>query len=404
MTTSMTLLCAFVALIGLWAVYELAAAAWVLRALRKRVKSVNPPPGLIGMLVREGAKRREKLERRQQRLSRLMLSMRSLGRALPDGLLVLDAELNLLWSNPQAALLLGDVVAARGQPLEFHDTKVRAWLLSDPSEALLDVESPINPDVRMNLKLVPFEKVSKLLIARDVSVTMRLTQVRRDFVANVSHELRTPLTVINGYLDTFEPDELPEYGDIFEQMRKQSRRMVQIVEDLLTLSRLDHGGGANDDDVSVAPLLAHLLEDAKGLSRGLHPIALVDSLPMDLVGNEKDLRSAFSNLVSNAVRYTPEQGRITLSWGWHEDGACFSVRDSGVGIPAHHLPRLTERFYRVSTSRSRETGGTGLGLAIVNHVLQAHQGRLEITSVMGQGSEFKCILPRTRLKYRDAAL
>jgi two-component system, OmpR family, phosphate regulon sensor histidine kinase PhoR len=387
-----------------WMTYEIAVALWLLHKLRRRVRQVQAPFGLIGALVKQGQLRRDRLERRQRRLSQLMLEMRTLGRALPDGLLVLDQDLRLLWSNAQAAALLGNSAEQRGQILQLHDARAAEWLASYATEPLLDIASASDADIRLSFRLLPFRNQKRLLIVRDVSMAMRLTQVRRDFVANVSHELRTPLTVINGYLDTFEPDELPEYSEIFEQMRHQSRRMVQIVEDLLTLSRLDHASDTPDDDVSMAPLLLHLVEDAQGISRGKHKIVLSDALPMDLVGNEKDLRSAFSNLVTNAVRYTPEGGEIRLKWLWHEDGAMFSVEDTGVGIPAQHLPRLTERFYRVSTSRSRESGGTGLGLAIVNHVLLAHQGRLEIASELGRGSVFKCILPRVRMRYRDVGI
>ena len=387
-----------------WGLYEFAVALRMLYLLKRGARTIPAPFGLIGALVKQGQQRRDKSQRRHQRLMQLLIAMRSLGRALPDGLAVLDSETRLIWSNSQVeSLLLGDL-PKRGTRLQFSDVRAREWLTKGATDPLLDFANTSHSDLRLSLKMVPFLDQYRLLIVRDVTVAMRLAQVRRDFVANVSHELRTPLTVINGYLDTFEPDELPEYAEIFEQMRHQSRRMVQIVADLLTLARLDHNTESPSDDVSVAPLLGYLLDDANGLSRGEHTISLSDTLPMDLIGDEKDLRSAFSNLVSNAVRYTPAGGAIVLRWAWHADGAMFSVQDSGVGIPEQHLPRLTERFYRVSASRSRESGGTGLGLAIVNHVLESHQGRLEIESVIGQGSSFKCILPRARLRYRDSGV
>ena len=387
-----------------WGLYELAVALRMLYLLKRGARTIPAPFGLIGALVKHGQQRRDKSQRRHQRLMQLLIAMRALGRALPDGLAVLDSETRLIWSNSQVeSLLLGDL-PKRGASLQFSDVRAREWLAKGASEPLLDFANTRHSDLRLSLRMVPFLDQYRLLIVRDVTVAMRLAQVRRDFVANVSHELRTPLTVINGYLDTFEPDELPEYSDVLEQMRHQSRRMVQIVADLLTLARLDHNTESPSDDVSVAPLLGYLLGDANGLSRGEHKISLSDTLPMDLIGDEKDLRSAFSNLVSNAVRYTPAGGAIVLRWAWHAEGAMFSVQDSGVGIPEQHLPRLTERFYRVSASRSRESGGTGLGLAIVNHVLESHQGRLEIESVIGQGSCFKCILPRARLRYRDSGV
>jgi two-component system, OmpR family, phosphate regulon sensor histidine kinase PhoR len=388
----------------LWMVYELSIALRMLVLLKRGVHTLATPPGLMGALTRQGLLRRGKATRRHRRLSALLGAMRALGRALPDGLAVIDENARLVWRNSQANVLLGgelNNVSPLRLGLIFSDARAQAWFESNSTEPLLDVPSPGNPSLRLSLKLLPFIDQHRLLIARDVSAAMRQAQVRRDFVANVSHELRTPLTVINGYLDTFEPEELPEYADVLAQMRHQSQRMVQIVEDLLTLARLDHATENPEDYVATGPLLGYLLSDANGLSRGQHEVSLYDSLPMDLIGNEKDLRSAFSNLVSNAVRYTPSGGKIVLSWAWHSEGAVFSVQDSGVGIPEHHLPRLTERFYRVSASRSRESGGTGLGLAIVNHVLEVHDGRLQIESVIGQGSCFKCILPRERLRYRE---
>ena len=384
--------------------YEFAVALRMLYLLKRGARTIPAPFGLIGALVKQGQLRRERSQRRHQRLMQLLIAMRSLGRALPDGLAVLDSETRLIWSNSQVENLLCGDLPKRGARLQFSDARAHEWLTKGASEPLLDFANTNHAELRLSLRMVPFLDQYRLLIVRDVTVAMRLAQVRRDFVANVSHELRTPLTVINGYLDTFEPDELPEYAEVLEQMRHQSRRMVQIVADLLTLARLDHNAESPSDDVSVAPLLGYLLDDANGLSRGEHKISLSDTLPMDLIGDEKDLRSAFSNLVSNAVRYTPAGGAIVLRWAWHADGAMFSVQDSGVGIPEQHLPRLTERFYRVSASRSRESGGTGLGLAIVNQVLESHQGRLEIESVIGQGSSFKCILPRARLRYRDSGV
>ncbi|MCB1613375.1 MAG: PAS domain-containing sensor histidine kinase, partial [Xanthomonadales bacterium] len=223
------------------------------------------------------------------------------------------------------------------------------------------------------------------------------------FVANVSHELRTPLTVINGYMEALEPEELGELGGLFVQMRQQSRRMAHIVEDLLTLSRLEAQSMPVADQVAMRPLLGTILRDAQALSAGRHRIELCVSTELDLLGSGKDLHSAFSNLVVNAVRYTPDGGEIRLVWEMRDQDACFSVSDTGPGIPAQHLPRLTERFYRVSNSRSRDSGGTGLGLAIVKHVLNSHGARLEIESRVGEGSCFRCVFPTQCLHDRSAA-
>ena len=234
-------------------------------------------------------------------------------------------------------------------------------------------------------------------MVRDVSPLMRLEQVRRDFVANVSHELRTPLTVVHGYLDMIEPEQFPEYESIMHELRAQSRRMAQIVEDLLTLSRLESGVDLPQQRVAMRPMLDAIRREAEALSQGAHEIAAEFAGAHDLLGSTGDLHSAFSNLVSNAVRYTPSGGRITLRWESSAAGACLRVVDTGYGIPAQHLPRLTERFYRVSTSRSRASGGTGLGLSIVKHVLQLHQAHLEIASEPGVGSTFSCVFDAGRL-------
>jgi two-component system phosphate regulon sensor histidine kinase PhoR len=235
-----------------------------------------------------------------------------------------------------------------------------------------------------------------------VSKLMRLEHMRRDFVANVSHELRTPLTVVHGYLDMMDPTDQPEWAPILHEMRRQSQRMTQLVEDLLTLSRLEAQDALNDESVAMAPLLVSLGREAEALSQQRHTITVDDEARVDLWGSQRELHSAFSNLVSNAVRYTPDGGSIHIRFVRDPDGgATLSVQDSGYGIPAAHLPRITERFYRVSTSRSRESGGTGLGLAIAKHVLSLHQARLDITSEVGRGSCFSCHFPPERVYLRS---
>ncbi|MEO7063395.1 MAG: ATP-binding protein, partial [Dokdonella sp.] len=236
-----------------------------------------------------------------------------------------------------------------------------------------------------------------LLVASDISQLMRLEQVRRDFVANVSHELRTPLTVVHGYLDMIEPEQIPEYETIVHELRNQSRRMTQIVEDLLTLSRLEAGIELAQERISMRSLLEALRRETAGMSQGAHVIDAELLGQHDVLGSPKEMHSAFSNLVSNAVRYTPTGGHITLRWESDPSGGRLSVIDTGYGIAAQHLPRLTERFYRVSTSRSRGTGGTGLGLSIVKHVLQLQHAHLEISSEPGRGSTFACVFGPAQL-------
>jgi two-component system phosphate regulon sensor histidine kinase PhoR len=299
-----------------------------------------------------------------------------------------------VWGNAAARRLLGiDRRRDRGRLLDscFADPRYAAWVGGRPEEEPLnDLAAPTQPDVRLSLKLISYARDQQLLVARDITQLMRLEQVRRDFVANVSHELRTPLTVIHGYLELFEPEEAPNWAPRVAEMRAQSQRMLQLVEDLLTLSRLESQHELQRERIGMRSLLSTLKREAEALSQGRHTIQLEPRSEAELLGSPKELHSAFSNLVSNAVRYTPAGGRITIGWADCADGACFSVSDTGYGIPAEHLPRITERFYRVSTSRSRETGGTGLGLAIVRHVLARLGARLEIESAVGKGSTFTC--------------
>ncbi len=337
---------------------------------------------------------------RKRRLVALLRAFREAAAALPDGVVVLSGGRGVLWSNESAGRLLGLAMPRdRGRRVdEVLPPPSRAWIAGTPPlDPLSGIASLHDENLRLSFRLIPYARDQMLLVVRDVSALMRLEQVRRDFVANVSHELRTPLTVLHGYLDMLEPEDAPQLAPILDDLRSQSRRMTQIVEDLLTLSRLEAQQQLAEDRIAMRGLLHTLRREAEALSRGRHEIHVEIRCEADLHGSTDYLHSAFSNLVSNAVRYTPAGGRITLAWEPAEHGARFAVTDTGQGIPAEHLPRLTERFYRVSTSRSRETGGTGLGLAIVKHVLQLHQARLEIRSEVGIGSTFACVFGSARL-------
>ena len=363
------------------------------------------PPDLIGAWgeVAEFIHFRFRAARtRQRRLVRLLRAFREAADALPDAVIVLDAQRRIVWLNRAAGRLLRLKLARdRGQPVDdfLPNPQVRAWLAEQPErEPLFDVPSPEDEGVRLALRMMPYGGAQRLLIVRDISLLARLEQVRRDFVANVSHELRTPLTVLHGYLDLIEPEEAPGFAPILEDLRTQSRRMAQIVEDLLTLSRLEAPQAPPEEHVPMAPMVAALRREAEGLSRDRHAVEVGEVDPVDLVGAPQYLHSAFSNLVSNAVRYTPAGGQITMSWTrLPGGGARLAVSDTGYGIPAEHIPRITERFYRVSTSRSRALGGTGLGLSIVKHVLALHGARLEIESEVGRGSTFACVFGPERV-------
>ncbi|MEW6592062.1 MAG: phosphate regulon sensor histidine kinase PhoR, partial [Pseudomonadota bacterium] len=236
----------------------------------------------------------------------------------------------------------------------------------------------------------------KLLVARDITDLERVDAMRRDFIANVSHELRTPLTVVGGFVETLAdapalpPEESRRYYDL---MLDHTRRMQRLLDDLLTLSRLEGSERTPDEAVDVPALALALKTEAESLSRGRHRVVLRLESDAWLKGNLQEIRSALGNLVSNAVRYTPEGGEIALAWRERDGEGVFSVTDTGEGIAAEHIPRLTERFYRVDRSRSRETGGTGLGLAIVKHVLTRHEARLDIQSIPGKGSTFSAVFP-----------
>ena len=341
---------------------------------------------------------------RARRLAAQLSDLRTAACALRDALVLLDTEGHVRWCNPAAQRLLGIAWPRdRGQPLATHfgDGEAGAWLRAGQGDAD-DVASPADAAVRLQLNLIPYSEHRRLLIARDISRVTKLEQVRRDFVANVSHELRTPLTVIHGYLELLDPEDVPALAPVLNEMRTQSQRMRQIVEDLLELSRLEMQQHVPEERVEMAPLLESLHREAEALSHGNHRVAVEDQGHIDLLGSPKDLHSAFSNLVSNAVRYTPEGGGITIRWRRTPTGAEYSVTDTGYGIPADHLSRLTERFYRVSSSRSRATDGTGLGLSIVKHVLNLHDAQLRIESEAGKGSTFTCVFGKERLLESDA--
>jgi len=337
---------------------------------------------------------------RSRRLASSLRDLRSAAGNLPDAVVLLDQDQHVRWFNHAAEDLLGlrrpqDRGALLHQRLGASE--LSDWLQDGAHDPLVDIPAPGRPNSHLNVTLLPFGHRQRLLLARDISHLTRLEQIRRDFVANVSHELRTPLTVIHGYLELLDPDDVPELAPVLGEMRAQSKRMGQIVEDLLTLSRLETQNHLIEERVQMAPLLATIRKEAEALSQGRHSISVESTAEADLRGSPKDLHSALSNLVSNAVRYTPNGGSITIRWKRSADGATYSVSDTGFGIPASHLARLTERFYRVSSSRSRDSGGTGLGLSIVKHVLNLHQARLTIESTPGQGSTFACHFGAERL-------
>jgi two-component system phosphate regulon sensor histidine kinase PhoR len=355
--------------------------------------------------ARQAAKQREALREMVERF-------RMASEALPDGVVILDEGGTIDWMNPRAELLLGlDAKGDAGMSLTHLMREPEFVAYVERQRKGEQLREPLmlrplrNPGLFLQIRAAPFSAGRTLLLVEDLTQLERLETVRRDFVANVSHELRTPLTVVQGFLETARdgiadtqhpspPEEVAQYLDL---ALEHARRMQRLIEDLLTLASLETDAPPQEEPIDMATQLAMLREEAGALSGGRHAIEVENSGPAMLSGNSRELHSAFSNLVSNAVRYTPAGGRIALRWRSGEDGAVFEVADTGIGIDARHIGRLTERFYRVDRGRSRDSGGTGLGLAIVKHVLARHQAALKIDSRPGTGSTFAAVFPARRI-------
>jgi len=338
----------------------------------------------------------------QEGLAQSLARFRAAVRALPDGVVILDRDNRIEWSNPTAAHHFGiDARRDLGQPvvnLMRHPDFVTYLAGGEFSQPLVLRAR----DTTLSLRLIEFGEDQKLLNSRDVTADERIDTMRRDFVANVSHELKTPVTVLSGFVETLSDESFPmspaQRSRYLAMMAEQARRMQRLVEDLLTLSALESSAApADEQPIEVRAFIERLADEARALSGGRHRVESTVHDDCRLLGSAAELHSAFSNLVSNAVRYTPDGGAVRLAWRLVEGGGVFSVSDSGIGIEARHIPRLTERFYRVDSGRSRETGGTGLGLAIVKHALTRHQAALDVVSEPGRGSTFSVVFPPGRV-------
>ena len=342
------------------------------------------------------------LQRRDQRvrgrLQAVIDRVQESTAALKDAVIMLDSDGNLEWWNLAAETLLGlKTPQDSGQPVTnlVRHPRFKEYFEQGNYGEPLDIPSPVNDHLRIQLYITRYGNNEHLMLVRDVTRIHQLEQMRKDFIANVSHELRTPLTVICGYLETLldnVDDVNPRWKRPLSQMQQQGERMQTLLNDLLLLAKLEATDYPSDNQpVQVERLLRTVKSDAQALSgQRNQTITLEAQADVALKGSETELRSAFSNLVFNAVKYTPDGGSIRIRWWADASGAHLSVQDSGVGIDSKHLPRLTERFYRVDSSRHASTGGTGLGLAIVKHVLLRHRARLEISSMLGHGSTFTC--------------
>jgi two-component system phosphate regulon sensor histidine kinase PhoR len=383
----------------------LADLSRVLRWLRRDEPELAPdfsgPWGdLVSMIVR--LYRRKQFHK--QRLLRLLRELRRSTAAMPDGVVVLNPQAEILWFNRTAARLLGlrgkSDIGLRIENLVRSPEFVR-YLRGGQYTLPVILRSTVGVEQYLSVQIVPYGAGQLLALVRDVTHQARLEAMRKDFVANASHELRSPLTVISGYLETLTQDSGidPALAGPLQEMRRQSSRMTGIVQDLLELSRLESSDrSAPEQPIDVVALMAQLRRDV--LARPVHPAQVLvhaDS-SLKLLGEDEMIHSAFANLVDNAAKYTPPEGSLQMRWWTDAQGGHFSVTDTGIGIAADHIPRLTERFYRVDSGRSRATGGSGLGLAIVKHVLQRHGAQLSIESQEGRGSNFTCHFPSERLE------
>lgn len=324
--------------------------------------------------------------------------------ALSEAIIMTDDLQQIDWWNPAAEHLFGIQALDHGRNILTiirQPDFVEYFKNVDQAPDGIKIKLASDDNTYAQIKLTHFGNESCLLVAHDITRMRNLEQMRSDFVDNISHELRTPLTVLSGYIETFKDQEdiSPRWKRAFDQMQSQTKRMNALVNDLLLLSRLENDKQiAKNQIIEMPSLMNHLFDDAQAYNTDYgHTLNLDIDSHCELIGSDMELASAFSNLITNAIKYTPKGGTITI--GWHDDGehGYFSVEDTGIGIDPKHLPRLTERFYRVDSARSRATGGTGLGLAIVKHVLMQHGGHLEIESKENQGSTFIAVFPKERL-------
>jgi two-component system, OmpR family, phosphate regulon sensor histidine kinase PhoR len=404
------LACALALHLG-WVLANLFRLEWWLRH-----RSYADPPdvgGVWGEIIAQIVRLHRRKRFHKQRFVQLMRQLQRSTAALPNGVVILNAQREIVWFNRMAARLLNlRRTADLGMRIEhlMREPEFVRYLGGGDYTNPVIIRTTTGEECYLSMQVAPYGDGQLLLLVSDVSRQMRLEAVRRDFVANSSHELRSPLTVISGYLETLAQDSALDadlQGPIAE-MRRQAERMTAIIRDLLELSRLEESdvfvGG---EPIDIAALMALLRKDV--LARAVHPREVrvrVDS-PAQLNGDEPEIHSAFSNLVDNAAKYTPAPGSLEMRWWVDEDGGHFAVTDTGMGIPPEHIPRLTERFYRVDPGRSRSTGGSGLGLAIVKHVLQRHGATLEVQSTLGAGSTFTCHFPAERVlmaRVQNAAL
>ena len=379
-------------------------------------QSGQPPQGTgIWMEIFDRLYHLQKQSRsRKKRLTDYLSRFKESTSAMPDATVVLNEFGQIEWINKAAQKQLGLLPSKDiGQHISnlLRTPEFFAYIAKGNFDEPLETHPPLNDQEHISVRIIPYGNIQRLLIARDITPLKRLEQMRRDFISNISHELRTPLTVLRGYLETMQnDDELQQaahWQKSIDVMSQQTRRMQNIVDDLLMLSRMEtESRPTKQEEINIAEMLQTIQSAALALGEKGHEkqqkIIIEADERLQLRGNRTELYSAFSNLVFNAVHYTPNEGIITIRWYRDDSGAHLSVLDTGIGIAPQHISRITERFYRVDTGRSRETGGTGLGLAIVKHVLQRHHGQMRIFSQVNRGSTFTCDFPMKQVVQRQA--
>ena len=366
-------------------------------------QSIPEASGLWGELFNEIYQLEKQTGSSRARLTNILKRFQDAASALPDAMVILTKRNKIEWSNKAAHRLLG-IHHPRDESQAINNLirhpKFDKYLRKSDFGKTITIPSPSNPETKITLQIIPFGSSQKLIICRDVTHVIRLEEMRSHFVANVSHELRSPITVLSGYLETLQNvSDIKKIHKSLQTMHEQANRMERLVTDLLALAKLEtQPTDTHSNDINVPAMLFELKDAAKFISgKKNHQITLNLDEKLHLYGNRDELQSLFSNLINNAIRYTPENGAIDVNWNREDDHAIFSVTDNGQGIPQQHIPHLTERFYRVDIDRSRESGGTGLGLAIVKHALERHDGKLTINSKLGEGSTFLCTFPDERL-------
>lgn len=387
---------------GFWALWQLYQIS---RWLTDSIDSDIPSPSTYG--VWQGIVERIELAQRnnvaeQDKLKEVLQRSRKAATALVDGIVIMTTDGEIEWFNASAVDMLGLQPEDKGESIVnlIRQPKFYQYMEEQKEGEVISLPSPQGDGRQFSYQVTQYDKRELLLVVRDITRVYKLEKMRKDFVANVSHELKTPLTVIRGYVEMMadSPDAPPQWGRLLDQMNRQVGRMTSLISDLISLTKLETDNpDQNWQEVAIQPLLERAVSDARAVSE--HSEFTIDCPDtFSLLGNEGELFSAFSNLVVNAVKYAGESPEVYISAEVDDEGAAITFADNGQGIDPIHLPRLTERFYRVDKGRDSSSGGTGLGLAIVKHVLIRHNATLDIQSKIGRGSSFCCSFPIQRVR------